>query len=104
VAIRWNLRVYDAFSLHERMYRTIIMSDRRRSTHGMHIAGALVVGLLALSLAYAVPAIAPLQHAEVGASVHAKNSATPGWILELQTRNARQSPVTAENDEPSFWI
>lgn len=77
------------------------MSDRRRSTH---IAGALFVGLLALSLAFAVPAIAPLQHAEVGASVHAKNGATPDWILELQTRNARQSPVTVQNEEPSFWI
>ena len=66
--------------------------------------GAMSVGFLVLAAAYALPIAAPLQQADAGASVHAKNSETPGWIIELQTRNARQSPVTVENGEPSYWI
>lgn len=81
------------------------MSDRRRRIGTASAsAGALIVGFVALTAAYTLPTMAPLQQASVGASVHAKNADTPGWMLELQTRNAGQMPVTVQNDEPSFWI
>jgi hypothetical protein len=86
--------------------RAILMSDRSvtiRGTgvRGTHVAVALFAGFLALSASYALPIVAPPQH---NGSVHAKNSATPDWILELQTQNARQLPVAIETEEPSFWI
>jgi hypothetical protein len=79
------------------------MSDTR-SIRWLQLVGALSVGILALAAAYALPVAAPLQNAEAGMSVHAKNSDTPGWIVELQARSARQAPLTVENGEPSYWI
>ena len=90
-------------SLHMNAIRAIPMSFRRRSFRGTDVAGALLVGLVALA-AFVLPGAPSSEPASAGASVHAKNSATPGWILKLQTRNARQSPVTAGNEEPGFWI
>ena len=83
--------------------RAKLMSDNR-GLRWIPFLGAMSVGLLILAAAYALPIAAPLQQADAGASVHAKNSDTPGWIIELQTRNAGQSPVTVENREPSYWI
>lgn len=83
--------------------RAIFMSDSRRNIQGTHVVGALLVGLLALSAAYVIP-VATSPHQEAGASVHAKNSATPDWMLDLKRRNAGQMPVTVQNDDPSFWI
>lgn len=86
--------------------RAISMSDNRRNIRrnirGPHVAGALLVGFLALSTAYALPVATP--HQEAGASVHAKNSATPDWMLDLKSRNAGQAPVTVQIEEPGYWI
>ena len=80
------------------------MSDNR-SLRWIPLLSAMSVGFLVLAAAYALPIVAPLQPAaEAGASVHVKNSDTPDWIINLQTRNARQLPVTVENGEPSYWI
>jgi hypothetical protein len=85
--------------------RAIFMDDLRSSSiKAGRVAAALATGVMALSLMFVLPIVPPLQHAGAGASVHAKNGATPDWILELQTRNAGQSPVTVQNDEPTFWI
>ena len=86
--------------------RVISMNDRSKSirgtgVRGTHVAGALFAGLLALSATYALPVAAPPQP---GGSVHAKNAATPDWMLERQTQNAHQAPVIIERSEPSFWI
>ena len=82
---------------------TISMRNKCRSFRGRHVAGALL-GIAVLSAAYALPVITSLESPPAaGVSVHAKNSATPGWILELETRNARQLPVI-QKDKPSFWI
>jgi hypothetical protein len=82
------------------------MSNRSKSIQGTtlratHVASALFAGLLALSATYVLPVVAP---PEQGGSVHAKNAATPDWIVERQTQNAHQMPVVIETDEPSFWI
>jgi hypothetical protein len=82
------------------------MSNRGKSIQGAslraaHVASALFAGLLALSAVSLVPVVAPTQY---GGSVHAKNAATPDWIIERQTQNAHQLPVVIETDEPSFWI
>ena len=82
------------------------MNDRSNTirgtgVRGVHVAGALFAGFLALSATYALPVAAPPQS---GGSVHAKNAATPEWILERQTQNAHQAPVIIEMQEPSFWI
>jgi hypothetical protein len=68
---------------------------------GIHVAGAVFAGILALAATFALPVAAPPQH---GGSVHAKNAATPDWIVERQTQNAHQAPVVIEMQEPSFWI
>ncbi len=86
--------------------RAISMSDRRQSirrpgVRGIHAASALFAGLLAFSAIYAMPVVEPLQP---NGSVHAKNAATPDWIVERQTQNAHQMPVVIETGEPSFWI
>ncbi len=86
--------------------RAISMSDRSKTIRGtgirgIHVAGALFGGFLALSATYALPVAAPPEH---GASVHAKNAATPDWILKRQTQNAHQAPVVVETQGPSFWI
>jgi hypothetical protein len=86
--------------------RAISMSNRSKSIQGIGLRGtcfasALFAGVLALSVTYALPVVAPPQH---GGSVHAKNAATPDWIIERQTRNAHQAPVIVEMQEPSFWI
>jgi hypothetical protein len=86
--------------------RAISMSDRRTSirrtgVRGIHAASALLAVFLAFSAIYAMPVVAPTQH---GGSVHAKNAATPDWIVERQTQNAHQAPVVIEVQEPSFWI
>ena len=83
------------------------MSNRSKSIQATsiraaHVASALFAGLLALSATFLVPVMAPAQHG--GGSVHAKNAATPDWIVERQTQNAHQMPVVIETDEPSFWI
>ena len=78
------------------------MSGHRRSFRGRHVVGALL-GILAMAGAYALPVVISLERPVVGSSVHAKNSDTPGWMLELETRNARQLPVV-QKDKPSFWI
>ena len=83
--------------------RAIFMDHRRNSIKARRVAAALSLGLMALSLILVVPAVSPHQTG-AGASVHAKNGATPDWILDLQTRNAGQPPATVQNDEPSFWI
>jgi hypothetical protein len=80
------------------------MTDNRRSIRGRHVVGAFVLAVLALSAPFALPVANVPEASNTGASVHAKNSDTPGWILELETRNARQSPVTMENGQPSYWI
>ena len=86
-------------------FRAISMSDRSKSIRGsigqIHVASALFAGLLALSVTYALPVMAPPHD---GGSVHAKNAATPDWIVKRQTQNAHQVPVAIETDEPSFWI
>ena len=87
-------------------YQAISMSDRSKiirgpGVRGTHVASVLFAGFLALSATYALPIVAPAQH---GGSVHAKNGATPDWILNRQTQNAHQQPVVIETDEPSFWI
>ena len=90
-------------SLRMNANRATIMRDRR--TKGTQIT--LAAALLALSTAvFLLPIGGPTHDAgpERGISVHAKNSATPDWMLELQSRNARQAPVTVQNGEPSFWI
>lgn len=80
------------------------MSDNR-SLRSILLLSAVGAGFLAFAAGYALPNVAPLPPAaEAGASVHAKNSDTPDWIINLQTRNARQLPVTVENGEPSYWI
>ena len=84
--------------------RAIFMGHSRNSIKPGRVAAALSLGLVALSLILVVPAVSPNQPTGAGASVHAKNGATPDWILELQTRNAGQLPATVHNDEPSFWI
>ena len=86
--------------------RAISMSDssktiRGTGIRGIHVAGAVFAGILALAATYALPVVGPPQH---GGSVHAKNAATPDWILERQTQNAHQAPVVIEMQEPSFWI
>lgn len=78
------------------------MRDRRISIKPIHVIGAFLVAVLALSASF-LPAVVPLNQS-TGASVHSKNGDTPSWILELQTRNARQAPVTVQNGEPSYWI
>ena len=78
--------------------------DHRNSIKPGRVATALTLGLTALSLILVVPAVSPHQTTGVAASVHAKNGATPDWIIDLQTRDARQPPATVLNDEPSFWI
>jgi hypothetical protein len=89
--------------MHMNAIRAMIMSKTQNSIRGRHFAGAvLTMGVLALSAAYVVPADAPMQTA--GTSMHAKNSATPDWMLNLETRDAGQLPVTVQNNEPSFWI
>lgn len=89
------------------------MTRRRNSNFMKDVLWGLSLGIVAAVLVfYAVPAASPLQpmtSADVAGatgsgSVHAKNQPTPDWILELQTRNARQLPVPATSDEPSFWI
>jgi hypothetical protein len=80
-----------------------LMSDKR-SLRWIPILSAMSVGFLVLATGYALPIAKPLQQADAGASVHAKNSDTPEWIINLQTRKARQTPVTVENGEPSYWI
>lgn len=82
------------------------MSNRSTSIQGIGlrgtcIASTLFAGILALSVTYDLPVVAPAQH---GGSVHAKNAATPDWIVERQTQNAQQMPVVIETNEPSFWI
>lgn len=77
------------------------MSIRRTGVWGIHAASALLGGLLAFSAIYAMPVVAPTQH---GGSVHAKNAATPDWIVKRQTQNAHQMPVVIATDEPGFWI
>lgn len=84
--------------------RAIFMDHRSNSIKPGRLAAALSLGLMGLSLILVVPAAHPPQSATVAGSVHAKNGATPGWILDLQTRNAGQLPAIVENDEPSFWI
>jgi len=79
------------------------MSDRR-SLRWIQFLGAASLVFLALTAAYALLIAIPLQQADAGASVHAKNSDTPEWIIELQTRNARQSPVIVDSGEPGYWI
>ncbi len=86
--------------------RAISMSDHSKTifgtgVRGILVAGTLFAGFLALSATYALPIAAPPQH---GGSVHAKNAATPDWILERQTQNAHQPPVVIATDEPGFWI
>jgi hypothetical protein len=87
-------------------FRAVFMSGRSRSIRGTCAVAAVLTGLLALSAAYGLSAVSLFQHADYGpgVSTHAKNGATPDWIVELQTRNAGQLPVTVQNDEPSFWI
>jgi hypothetical protein len=86
------------------------MFDRRRTIQGAQVLCGLVAGLAVVLSVVALPGALSLQHqveetgSPAGASMHAKNSATPGWILELQTRDAAQPPVTVKSDEPSFWI
>jgi hypothetical protein len=85
--------------------RTRSMSNRRRSIQGTSVratgvASVLFAGLLALSATF-VLSVTPTQH---GGSVHAKNAATPAWIVERQHQNAHQMPVVIETSEPSFWI
>ena len=82
------------------------MSNSSKSIQGTslratHVASALFAGFLALSATLVVPVVAPAHH---GGSVHAKNAATPDWIVERQTQNAHQMPVVFETEEPSFWI
>ncbi|HUE46807.1 MAG TPA: hypothetical protein VMO81_11180 [Aestuariivirgaceae bacterium] len=82
------------------------MSNRSKRIQGTslratHVASALFAGLLALSATFVVPVVAPTNH---GGSVHAKNAATPDWIVKRQTQNAHQMPVVIGTDEPSFWI
>lgn len=81
------------------------MSDRtmstRRGVRGIRAASALFAGSLACSAIYAMLVMTPPQD---GGSVHAKNAATPDWIVKRQTQNAHQMPVVIETDEPSFWI
>ena len=81
------------------------MTDTRRSFRGRHLAVGLF-GAVVLSGAYSLPVIITSLESPstVGSSVHAKNSDTPGWMLELEARNARQLPIAVENDEPSYWI
>jgi hypothetical protein len=83
--------------------RAIFMNDRSSIKAG-RVAAALATGMVALSLMFVLPVAPQVQQTGAGASVHAKNGATPDWILDLQTRNAGQLPTTVENDEPSFWI
>jgi len=78
-----------------------MQSIRRTGVRGTHAASALFAGLLAMSAIYAMPVAAPPQQ---GGSVHAKNAATPDWIVKRQTQNAHQMPVVIATDEPSFWI
>jgi hypothetical protein len=86
------------------------MIDRRRSIQGAQVLCGLLVSLAVTLWIVALPAAPSLQHElgdagkTAGTSVHAKNSATPGWILELQTSDAAQPPVPVRSDEPSFWI
>jgi hypothetical protein len=82
--------------------RAIFMDDRSSIKAG--VAAVLATGVVALSLMIVLPVVPQVQHTGAGASVHAKNGATPDWILDLQTRNAGQLPATVQNDEPSFWI
>ncbi len=79
----------------------LLTSGKRASLRAPHVASALFAGFLALSAAYFVPVVAPAQH---GGSMHAKNAATPEWIVDRQTQNAHQMPVVIATDEPSFWI
>jgi hypothetical protein len=95
------------------------MTDRRRTIRSTTIASGLFAGLLTgLAVTYALAALSlhqpslhqPMASAEIdigksaGASVHAKNRATPGWMLDLQARNAFERPVTHYGDKPGFWI
>ena len=82
------------------------MSDRSKtirgtSVRGTHVASALFAGFLVLSATYALPLVTPVQHS---GSVHAKNAATPDWMLDRNTQHAHQPPVVVEAQEPSFWI
>lgn len=85
--------------------RTIDMTDHRRSLLGACLAGALIT-CAALSASYALSVAPAVEQAGIGpgVSVHAKNGDTPEWIIDLQTRNAGQSPVVIDPEEPSFWI
>jgi hypothetical protein len=89
--------------IHMNAIRAIFMDDRSSIKVG-RVAAALATGVVALSLMFVLPVAPQVQHTGAGASVHAKNGSTPDWILDLQTRDAGQSPVTVQNDEPSFWI
>jgi hypothetical protein len=90
------------------------MTDRRRTIRSTTIVSGLFAGLLTgLAVTYALAPLSvhqPLASAQAdvdksaGASVHAKNSATPGWMLDLQARNAFERPVTHYGDKPGFWI
>jgi hypothetical protein len=96
------------------------MTDRRRTIRSTTIASGLFAGILTgLAVIYALVALPlhqplalqqPLASAEAdigesaSASVHAKNRATPGWMLDLQARNAFERPVTQYGDKPGFWI
>jgi hypothetical protein len=76
-------------------------SIQRTRLRATHVASVLFAGAVALAASLVVPVMAPAHH---GGSVHAKNAATPDWIVERQTLNAQQMPVVIETDEPSFWI
>jgi hypothetical protein len=89
------------------------MTDRRRKIRATTIVAGLFAGLLTgVAVTYSLAALSLHQpesaEADIvksaGASVHTKNSATPGWMLDLQARNAFQRPVTHSSDQPGFWI
>lgn len=41
---------------------------------------------------------------EGGLSVHHKNGKTPDWMIELQSKNARQVPEFVIEPANSYWI
>jgi hypothetical protein len=67
------------------------------------VAAALSLGLMSMALILFVPAVSLHHCIGVGGSTHAKNGATPDWILKLQTRDG-QLPARVGNDETSYWI
>lgn len=81
------------------------MFSRHRHIQGKY-AAVVAAGFLTLLMAFALPVMSVLQPTDSGAggSVHAKNAATPDWMLELQTRNAGRVPVTVDSSEPGLWI